>query len=209
MRAKALPLVLGLMLVGCVPAWAQAPDTVLLEELTWTEVRDLIKAGKTTILVPLGGTEQNGPHMALGKHNARVRALAEQIARGARRRPGGAGARLRAGGRAQSAHRAHALPGHHHATRGGVREGARVGRAELPAPRLPGHRVPRRLRAEPGGTAGGGGPAQPRVGGTRRLASMPARSTTGRRRGSSRDCFASGAIARTRSGSTRAWPTPR
>ena len=82
MRAKALPLVLGLMLVGCVPAWAQAPDTVLLEELTWTEVRDLLKVGKTTILVPLGGTEQSGPHLALGKHNARVRALSEQVARG-------------------------------------------------------------------------------------------------------------------------------
>ena len=82
MRANALPLVLGLMLVGCVPAWAQAPDTVLLEELTWTEVRDLLKAGKTTILVPLGGTEQSGPHLALGKHNARVRTLSEQVARG-------------------------------------------------------------------------------------------------------------------------------
>ena len=82
MWAKALPLVLGLMLVGCVPAWAQAPDTVLLEELTWTEVRDLLKVGKTTILVPLGGTEQSGPHLALGKHNVRVRALSEQVARG-------------------------------------------------------------------------------------------------------------------------------
>ena len=33
------------------------------------------------MLVPIGGTEQNGPHMALGKHNARVKALAERIAR--------------------------------------------------------------------------------------------------------------------------------
>src|SRR5262245_32944422 len=63
------------------PALAQPPDTVLLEELTWTELRALIQAGKTTIILPIGGTEQNGPHMALGKHNARVRVLAERIAR--------------------------------------------------------------------------------------------------------------------------------
>ena len=62
-------------------ALAQTPDTVLLEELTWTEVRDAVRAGKTTIIVPAGGTEQNGPHMALGKHNARVRILSERIAR--------------------------------------------------------------------------------------------------------------------------------
>src|SRR5229473_6680384 len=62
-------------------ARAQAPDTVLLEELTWTEVRDAVRSGKTTIIVPSGGTEQNGPHMALGKHNARVRVLSEKIAR--------------------------------------------------------------------------------------------------------------------------------
>jgi creatinine amidohydrolase len=60
---------------------AQAPDSVFLEELTWTELRDLVASGKTTILVPIGGTEQNGPHMALGKHNRRVQVLSEKIAR--------------------------------------------------------------------------------------------------------------------------------
>jgi len=63
------------------PAFAQAPDTVFLEELTWPELRALVQAGKTTIILPSGGTEQNGPHMALGKHNVRVRALSERIAR--------------------------------------------------------------------------------------------------------------------------------
>src|SRR6476660_9844880 len=58
-----------------------ASDTVFLEELTWTELRDLIRSGKTTIIIPIGGTEQNGPHMALGKHNLRVRYLSEKIAR--------------------------------------------------------------------------------------------------------------------------------
>src|SRR6266700_7769420 len=62
-------------------ASAQIPDTVFLERLTWDEVRDLMAAGKTTIIIPTGGTEQNGPHMAIGKHNVRVTANAEAIAR--------------------------------------------------------------------------------------------------------------------------------
>ena len=61
-------------------AIAQAPDTVQLEDLTWTELRDQIAAGKTTILIPIGGTEQSGPYVALGKHNARARWLATHIA---------------------------------------------------------------------------------------------------------------------------------
>lgn len=60
---------------------AQPPDTVFLEDLTWTEVRDALKAGKTTVIVPTGGTEQNGPHMPLGKHNFRIRYNADRIAR--------------------------------------------------------------------------------------------------------------------------------
>lgn len=61
--------------------FSETPDTVFLEELTWTEVRDAIKAGKTTVIFPTGGTEQNGPHMVLGKHNFIVKHTAEQIAR--------------------------------------------------------------------------------------------------------------------------------
>ena len=71
-------LVLCFLLLG-LPA-AHASGTVFLEELTWTELRDLIQSGKTTIIVPIGGTEQNGSHMALGKHNLRVRHLSEKIA---------------------------------------------------------------------------------------------------------------------------------
>jgi creatinine amidohydrolase/Fe(II)-dependent formamide hydrolase-like protein len=69
-----------LLLASWALAAVDAPRSVLLEDLTWQELRDEIRAGKTTILVPIGGTEQNGPHMALGKHNARVRVLAEKIA---------------------------------------------------------------------------------------------------------------------------------
>src|SRR6185437_8326776 len=63
-------------------SFAQAPHTVQLEDLTWTELRDEIAAGKTTIIVPIGGTEQSGPYVALGKHNARVQVLATRIAEG-------------------------------------------------------------------------------------------------------------------------------
>ena len=81
MKRSALGLAACLLLGVPSSLAAQAPDTVFLEELTWTELRDLVQAGTTTVIVPTGGTEQNGPHMALGKHNVRVRALSEKIAR--------------------------------------------------------------------------------------------------------------------------------
>jgi creatinine amidohydrolase len=57
-----------------------AQASVFIEDKTWTELRDEVKAGATTIVIPIGGTEQNGPAMALGKHNFRVKFLAEKIA---------------------------------------------------------------------------------------------------------------------------------
>lgn len=62
------------------PAVHAAEATVFLEEMTWTEVRDAVAAGRTTVIVPVGGTEQSGPHMALGKHNVRAHVLAGRIA---------------------------------------------------------------------------------------------------------------------------------
>ena len=53
------------------PATAPAgkpPDTVFIEELTWSEVRDMIKGGTTTVIVATDGTEQKGPHMVEGEH---------------------------------------------------------------------------------------------------------------------------------------------
>ncbi|WP_281908387.1 creatininase family protein [Massilia varians] len=72
---------LGAALVWPVVAAAGQLDSVHVEELTWTEVAARIAGGATTILVPVGGTEQSGPHMVLGKHNVRARALATGIAR--------------------------------------------------------------------------------------------------------------------------------
>jgi creatinine amidohydrolase len=76
-----LACLLVLLLLVAPATRAAAPASVFLEDLTWTELRDQIRAGRTTILVPIGGVEQSGPDMALGKHNVRARLLAEKIAR--------------------------------------------------------------------------------------------------------------------------------
>lgn len=77
-------MLLVLAMAGAAPARAASaawgPATVMLEDLTSSELQARIAAGTTTVLVPLGGTEQNGPHLALGKHNVRVRVLAGRIA---------------------------------------------------------------------------------------------------------------------------------
>jgi creatinine amidohydrolase/Fe(II)-dependent formamide hydrolase-like protein len=78
---RLIRLVLLVLLAIAGPVRAATPDTVFLDELTWTELRDQIAAGKTTIILPIGGTEQSGPAMALGKHNRRALLLSERIAR--------------------------------------------------------------------------------------------------------------------------------
>ncbi|MEO7132717.1 MAG: creatininase family protein [Vicinamibacterales bacterium] len=57
------------------------PDTVWIEDLTMLEVRDQIKAGKTTALVLTGGIEENGPYLTTGKHNHVLKATGDSIAR--------------------------------------------------------------------------------------------------------------------------------
>ncbi len=76
MRLLTLAL-LGLALAA--PAAAQT-RSVYTEELTWYEIRDAMAAGRTTAIIYTGGTEQNGPHMALAKHNVIARYVAGQVA---------------------------------------------------------------------------------------------------------------------------------
>ena len=71
---------LMLVLLPAAAGAAPASGRVFLEEMTSPEVQDALGRGLTTIIVPVGGTEQNGPHMALGKHNVRVKVLAGRIA---------------------------------------------------------------------------------------------------------------------------------
>ena len=56
-------------------------DSVWLEELTWLEVRDLLRGGHRTVIIPTGGIEQNGPYLALGKHSIILRATMDALAR--------------------------------------------------------------------------------------------------------------------------------
>lgn len=72
--------IVGIALALLANAASAASSSLHLDELTWPELRDRVAAGTTIVLVPVGGTEQNGVHMALGKHNTRVRLLAERIA---------------------------------------------------------------------------------------------------------------------------------
>src|SRR5262245_34436676 len=57
------------------------PDTVFLEDLTWAEVRDLVKDDWTSIIIGTAGTEQKGPHMVDGEHKFVMNYAADKIAR--------------------------------------------------------------------------------------------------------------------------------
>jgi creatinine amidohydrolase/Fe(II)-dependent formamide hydrolase-like protein len=63
------------------PRPIDALDSVWIEELTYMEVRDAMKAGKTTALVLTGSTEQNGPYLPGGKHYYALRLVGESMAR--------------------------------------------------------------------------------------------------------------------------------
>src|ERR1700683_5275537 len=56
-------------------------DTVWIEDMTLLEIRDSLKAGKTTALVLVGGMEDNGPYVTVSQHNSVVRFIGEAIAR--------------------------------------------------------------------------------------------------------------------------------
>jgi len=58
-----------------------AVDSVFMEDLTWMEIRDSIRAGTDTVIVATGGIEQNGPYLVTGKHNIILRGVTEVIAR--------------------------------------------------------------------------------------------------------------------------------
>jgi len=77
-----IPAFAGITMLLCIalPAHA-APASVYIEELTWMEVQDRIKAGAGIAIVPTGGTEQNGPHMITGRQDVIVHYTAGEIAR--------------------------------------------------------------------------------------------------------------------------------
>jgi creatinine amidohydrolase/Fe(II)-dependent formamide hydrolase-like protein len=69
------------LLFCCLPAWSGSePKSVWMEDLTWVELKTRIDAGAKAVILPTGGVEQNGPYIALGKHNWVVAHAAQEIA---------------------------------------------------------------------------------------------------------------------------------
>ena len=60
---------------------AFAADSVYIEELTTSEIRKKIDVGTTIAIIPTGGSEQNGSHMVIGKHNIIVHYTAGEVAK--------------------------------------------------------------------------------------------------------------------------------
>lgn len=52
----------------------------LLAEMTWPDVARAVADGMTTVILPLGATEQHGPHLPLGTDTFLAEALAERLA---------------------------------------------------------------------------------------------------------------------------------
>ena len=80
MRLSAVSLALLLALPAAAGA-QQSPPTVFFEDMTFNEIRDLIQGGYRTAILPTGGTEQKGPHMAMGEHNFVIAYTSDKIAR--------------------------------------------------------------------------------------------------------------------------------
>jgi creatinine amidohydrolase len=57
------------------------PNTVFIEAMTVVEIRAALAEGRTTAIIPTAGTEQNGPHMVLGKHRYILEYTVDKIAR--------------------------------------------------------------------------------------------------------------------------------
>jgi len=74
---------LAVLLFIAGPVYGQGSSegsSVWIDDLTWPEVQEAIAAGKRTAIIYAGSSEQNGPHMVIGKHNFIARALAQRIA---------------------------------------------------------------------------------------------------------------------------------
>ncbi len=67
------------LLLSSGAALAQS-TSVMIDDLTTTEVQAAIDAGKTTALYYVGGTHQNGSAVALGKHNLIAALVSRRIA---------------------------------------------------------------------------------------------------------------------------------
>jgi creatinine amidohydrolase len=66
---------------GEAPAGANTANgrTVCLAELTWPEIEARLESGRRAVVVPLGSTEQHGPHLPFATDTLIAEALAERL----------------------------------------------------------------------------------------------------------------------------------
>ena len=76
---KKVCLLIGILLIA-LPAYGQG-SSIWVDDYTWPEVQAAIAGGKQTAIIYAGSSEQNGPHMVIGKHNFIAHILAERIAK--------------------------------------------------------------------------------------------------------------------------------
>lgn len=90
LRRCAGPMLVALALFPGVPTMPDSaaeaaqggrPEKVAMEEMSWTEIRDAIRAGKTTVLLAVGSIEQHGPHLPTISDSLQGKYVAEQAAR--------------------------------------------------------------------------------------------------------------------------------
>ena len=72
--------VAALLLTVRQPLTAPLSEKLEIQDLTWVELRDLVARGYTTVIVPSGGIEENGPHLVIGKHDRIVAETSHRIA---------------------------------------------------------------------------------------------------------------------------------
>ena len=125
---------------------AAAQDSVFLEELTWTELRDAMRQGTTTVIIPTGGTEQGGPHLVLGKHNFVMKVTVAEIARRLGHTLVAPVMAYVPEGDINPATGHMRRPGTIHSSARALRQGRRICRPEPEAARVPRHHPHRRQR---------------------------------------------------------------
>jgi hypothetical protein len=69
------------ILVASTPFAHGQTSGVLLEEMTWTEVRDAIDNGVDTVIITVGATEQHGPQIALASDSVTGDFIGPEIAK--------------------------------------------------------------------------------------------------------------------------------
>jgi len=69
---------IALLLMFGPPAAAQDAKPLILQEMSWTDVADYLKSSDM-VIIPIGSTEQHGPHMPLGTDFYEATGMSEMI----------------------------------------------------------------------------------------------------------------------------------